>query len=67
MLFESRTIRCSGERTFQYSVPRLYNKLSVEIKDNENINQFRKRLKTYLFGEHEPDVNQETINEQYKV
>ena len=58
--------RSSGERSFQYSAPRLYNKLPVEIKDSENINQFRKRLKTYLFGE-SYDMNQKTINEQYKV
>ena len=50
-LFEPRTICSSGERSFQYSAPRLHNKLPVEIKDSENINQFRKRLKTYLFGE----------------
>ena len=61
-----RTSRCSGERSFQYSAPRLYNKLPVEIKDSENINQFKKRLKTYLFGE-SYDMNQKTINEQYKI
>ena len=47
-LFEPRTIRSSGERSFQYSAPRLYNKLPVVIKDSENINQFKKRLKTHL-------------------
>ena len=61
--FEPRTSRCSGERSFQYSASRLYNKLPVEIKDSENINQFKKRLKTYLFGEFY-DMNQKTINEQ---
>ena len=64
--FEPRTIRISGERSFQYSAPRLYNKLPMVIKDSENINQFKKRLKTYLFGE-SYDMNQKTINEQYKV
>ena len=49
-----------------YSAPTLYNKLPVVIKDSENINQFKKRLKTYLFGE-SYDMNQKTINEQYKV
>ena len=44
-LFEPRTNRCSGERSFQYSAPRLYNKLPVEIKDNENISQFKKKTK----------------------
>ena len=38
----------------------------MEIEDSENINQFRKRLKTYLFGE-SYDMNQKAINEQYKV
>ena len=42
------------------------NKLPVEIKDSENMNQFRKRLKAYLFGE-SYDMNHKTINEQYKV
>ena len=65
-LFEPRTNRCSGERSFQYSAPRLYNKLPMEIKDSENITQFKKRLKTYLFGE-SYDMNQKIINEQYKV
>ena len=32
--------------------------------NSENINQFRKRLETYLFGE-SYDMNQKTINEQY--
>ena len=45
---------------------RLYKKLPAVIKDSENINQFKKRLKTYLFGE-PCDMNQKTINEQYKV
>ena len=65
-LFEPRTNRCSGERSFQYSATRLYNKLPMEIKDSENITQFKKRLKTYLFGE-SYDLNQKIINEQYKV
>ena len=62
-LFEPRTVRSSGERSFQYSTPRLYNKLPVVIKDSENINQFKKTLKTYLFGE-SYDMNHKTINEQ---
>ena len=65
-LFEPRTNRSSGERSFQYSAPRLYNKLPVEVKDSENTEQFKKRLKTYLFGE-SYDMNLKTINEQYKV
>ena len=32
----------------------------LEIKDSENINQFRKRLKRYLFGE-SYDMNQQGI------
>ena len=65
-LFEPRTVRSSGEIFFQYSAPRLYNKLPVVIKDSENINQFKKKLQTYLFGE-SYDMSQNTINEQYKV
>ena len=51
---------------FNIVAPRLYNKLPMEMKDNENITQFKKRLKTYLFGE-SYDMNQKIINEQYKV
>ena len=65
-LFEPRTNRSSGERSFQFSASRLYNKLPMEIKDSENITQFKERLKTYLFGE-SYDMNQKIINEQYKV
>ena len=68
-LFEPRTIRSSGEKPFQYSAPRLYNKLPVVIRDSGNIDQFKKRLKMYLFGEFY-DMDQKTINEhveQYKV
>ena len=35
----------------------------MEIKDSENITQFKKKLKTYLFRE-TYDMNQKTINEQ---
>ena len=34
---------CSGERSIQYSAPKLYNKLPKEIKDSENITQLKKK------------------------
>ena len=58
-LFEPITNRSSGERSFQYNASSLYNKLPVEIKDSENNNHVRKRLKTYWFGE-SYDMNQKT-------
>ena len=56
----------SQEQTVAVEKDLLYNKLPMEIKDSENITQFKKRLKTYLFGE-SYDMNQKIINEQYKV
>ena len=65
-LFEPRASYCVGERAFQYSAPRLYNKLPVEMKESANITQFKKRLKTYLF-EKSYDTNQKIINEQFRI
>ena len=51
-LFEPRTIHSSAERSFQYIMPQDYiiNR-QWKLKTVKDINQFRKRLKTYLFGE----------------
>ena len=48
-LHEPRTNRNYGERAFNYSAPRLFNKLPMEIRNSPNIVQFKKKLKTFLF------------------
>ena len=65
-LHEPRFNRNIGSRTYQYSAPRLYNNLPVSLKDSENIVQFKKNLKTYLF-EKTYDMEFLTINEPFKV
>ena len=54
------------ERTFWYSAPRLYNKLPEVIKNSDDINKFKKKLKTHLF-EQSYDFEDKTLREQYKV
>ena len=40
-----------GKRIFEYSASRYWNVLPTEIKTTENINKFKKLLKTLLFTE----------------
>ena len=37
--------------SFKYSAPRLFNNLPSSVKDSENLEIFKKKLKTYLFSE----------------
>ena len=55
-----------GERAFSHSAPRLYNKLPDHIKESENIEIFKKKLKTHLFGK-VYDVSDKTINDDYRT
>ena len=48
-LLEPRCNTEIGARSFKYSAPILYNRLPSHVKCSENVNIFRKRLKTYLF------------------
>ena len=38
-----------GSRTFKYNAPRLYNDLPLAMRQSENVEIFKKKLKTYLF------------------
>ena len=38
-----------GERAFRNSAPRLWNQLSLEMRTEESILTFKRKLKTYLF------------------
>ena len=64
-LFEPRTDCKLGERSFKYYAPRLYNKLPSELKNIQDDEIFKKRLKTYLFAR-SYDQEDETITEEYK-
>ena len=60
--------RCNlqmGFRAFKTSAPRLFNRLPREIKETDNVEIFKKNLKTYLFSDCYSQVG--TINEFYKV
>ena len=48
-LFEVRVNRETGGRTFRYVAPKLYDKLTKEIKDSQTEVKFKKKLKTFLF------------------
>ena len=38
-----------GRRAFRYTAPRLWNRLPPDLKTEESINTFKKKLKTFLF------------------
>ena len=38
-----------GERAFSVAAPKLWNKLPFAIRNIDNVNRFKKELKTYLF------------------
>ena len=40
-----------ADRAFKFSAPRLYNKLPVHIRNNNNIEIMKKDLKTFLYRE----------------
>ena len=40
-----------GDRAFQVAAPKLWNKLPDEIKLSSSLNEFKSKLKTFLFRE----------------
>lgn len=48
-LYEPRFFREAGRRAFDRSAPQLYNKLPLSVKMADNVNIFKRRLKTFLF------------------
>ena len=65
-LSEPRTNCKFGERAFEHSAPRLYNKIPLEMKDIKEEKKFKSELKTLLFSRSYNKTNR-TINEKYKV
>ena len=60
--------RCNlqmGFRAFRTSAPRIFNRLPVEVKDSENIDIFKRKLKTFFFGD--CYTNEGTISEFYRL
>ena len=65
-LLEPRSNKRIGDRAFENCAPRLFNKLPIEIKDSPNIEQFKKKLKTFLFNE-SYDLDLKTITSKFQV
>ena len=38
-----------GKRTFDYAAPRLWNALPLEVRTEEDIDKFKRQIKTLLF------------------
>ena len=55
-----------GARAFKIAAPVVYNSIPIEIRQIENMDAFKKRLKTFLFSERY-DLDDRSITEQYKV
>ena len=50
LLLETKMVNTKyGKRTFQYAAPRLWNALPVEVRSCDNVEQFKKKIKTILF------------------
>ena len=65
-LLEPRCNLEMGARMFSYSAPRIYNKLPLYVRQASNIELFKKRLKTFLFGQCY-DHNEKVITDGYKL
>ena len=63
-LHELRTNCMYVERAFSYCAPRLSNKIPLEIINLPNMEQFKEKLKTYLF-EQCYNMEDNTNNEMY--
>ena len=55
-----------GARAFKIATLVVYNSIPIEIRQIENMDTFKRRLKTFLFSECY-DLVDLTIHEQYKV
>ena len=65
-VMEPRSQNKRDDRSFANCAPRLYNKLPSEIKEIENIQDYKSRLKTRLFGR-VYDSTESCIEEEYRV
>ena len=64
-LTEPRTNTKLGERAFRYCAPRLYNKISVEVKNLEE-EKFKKKLKTLLYTSSYDNV-EKNLKDDYRL
>ncbi|XP_068240806.1 uncharacterized protein [Palaemon carinicauda] len=64
-LIEPRCNSDIGFRAFATCAPRLYNMLPENIKNSENLQIFKKKLKTHLFTECY-DLNEKCIKQDYR-
>ena len=46
----TKTKKTLGDRTFTAAAPSLWNKLPCAIREEDNFNHFKSKLKTFLFG-----------------
>ena len=53
-------------RSFKYNAPKLFNNLPKSVKDSENLQVFKKRLKTYLCNECY-DLDAKTVTATYYI
>ena len=65
-LFQPRFSSTAGFHTFKSAAPRFYNKLSLDIKQIEDMKNFKRKLKTYLFSEC-CNLDDMTIRESYAL
>ena len=54
------------KRSFEYSAPRLFNMLPIEIRQKNTVKSFKKSLKTYLFTQ-AYDISTQSIRSDFKV
>ena len=65
-LDEPRANKNIGTRAFAHCAPRVFNSLPEELKQINNLNNFKRKLKTYLF-EQCYDLQQKTINDNFRL
>ena len=53
-----------GARSFRYNAPRLYNNLPVDIKKLDNVETFKKKLKTHFFRK-AYNLTEKTLTDAY--
>ena len=65
-LVEPRCCTNIGFRTFRSAAPRLYNRLPNNIRMIDNLQSFKKKLKTHLFSD-AYDMDDSSIKDSYKI
>ena len=54
LLLKGKSVKTKyGKRTFDYAAPRLWNALPLHVRTAENIDLFKKHIKTILFKDTE--------------